>query len=76
MAEYLKLHNQREPLIRLALGQVLLTKLKRPGQAAKVLSKIIPQGLDPQQQQQAASLLVKAQKLAEEDPYEIAGEDW
>jgi membrane associated rhomboid family serine protease len=76
MAEYLKLHNQREPLIRLALGQVLLTKLQRPAQAAKVLAKIIPQGLDPQQQQQAASLLAKAQRLAEEDPYEVAGEDW
>ncbi len=76
MAEYLKLHNQREPLIRLALGQVLLTKLQRPAQAAKVLSKIVPHGLDPAQQQQAASLLAKAQKLAEEDPYEVAGEDW
>ncbi|MBC7854537.1 MAG: rhomboid family intramembrane serine protease [Pirellulaceae bacterium] len=76
MAEYLKLHNQREPLIRLALGQVLLTKLKRPAQAARVLAKIVPDGLDPAQQQQAASLLAKAQALAEEDPYEVAGEDW
>lgn len=76
MAEYLKLHNQRESLIRLALGQILLSKLKRPAQAAKVLAKITPRGLDPQQQQQAASLLAKAQKLAEEDPYEVAGEDW
>ncbi len=76
MAEYLKFHNQREPLIRLALGQVLLTKLKRPAQAAKVLAKILPGSLEPQQAQQAASLLAKAQKLAEEDPYEVAGEDW
>jgi membrane associated rhomboid family serine protease len=76
MAEYLKFHNQREPLIRLALGQVLLTKLQRPAQAAKVLAKIVPGGLEPQQQQQAASLLAKAQRLAEEDPYEVAGEDW
>lgn len=76
MAEYLKLHNQREPLIRLALGQVLLQKLRRPAQAAKVLAKIIPDRLDPQQQQQAASLLAKAQKLTQDDPYEIAGEDW
>lgn len=76
MAEYLKFHNQREPLIRLALGQVLLTKLQRPAQAAKVLAKIVPDGLEPQQQQQAASLLAKAQRLAEEDPYEVAGEDW
>lgn len=76
MAEYLKLHNQREPLIRLALGQVLLQKLHRPAQAAKVLAKIIPDRLEPAQQQQAASLLAKAQKLAEEDPYEVAGEDW
>jgi hypothetical protein len=76
MAEYLKLHNQREPLIRLALGQVLLQKLRRPAQAAKVLAKIIPDRLEPAQQQQAASLLAKAQKLAEEDPYEVAGEDW
>jgi membrane associated rhomboid family serine protease len=76
MAEYLKLHNQREPLIRLALGQVLLQKLHRPAQAAKVLAKIIPGRLEPQQEQQAASLLAKARKLTEDDPYEIAGEDW
>lgn len=76
MAEYLKLHNQREPLIRLALGQVLLSKLHRPAQAAKVLAKIVPGELETQQQQQAASLLAKAQRLAEEDPYEVAGEDW
>ena len=76
MAEYLKLHNQREPLIRLALGQVLLNKLQRPAQAAKVLAKIVPEGLDPPQQQQAASLLAKARMQAEEDPYEVAGEDW
>jgi len=76
MAEYLKLHNAREPLIRLALGQVLLSKMQRPAQAAKVLAKIVPNRLAPQQQQQAASLLAKAQKLAEEDPYEVAGEDW
>jgi membrane associated rhomboid family serine protease len=76
MAEYLKLHNQREPLIRLALGQVLLQKLRRPAQAAKVLAKIIVDRLDPQQQQQAASLLAKARKMTEDDPYEIAGEDW
>ncbi len=76
MAEYLKLHNQREPLIRLALGQVLLQKLHRPAQAAKVLAKIVPDGLEPAQQQQAASLLAKAQQQAEEDPYEVAGEDW
>ena len=76
MGEYLKLHNQREPLIRLALGQVLLTKLKKASAAAKVLAKIDPAGLDPQQQQQAASLLAKARKLVEENPYEVAGEDW
>jgi len=76
MAEYLKLHNAREPLIRLALGQVLLNKLQRPAQAAKVLAKIVPDRLAPQQQQQAASLLAKARALAEEDPYEVAGEDW
>ena len=76
IGEYLKMHNQREPLIRLALGQILLTKLKKPSQAARVLAKIDPHGLDPQQQQQAASLLAKARKLVEENPYEIAGEDW
>lgn len=76
MGEYLKNHNQREPLIRLALGQILLTKLKRPSQAAKVLAKIDRAGLDQQQQQQAASLLAKARKLVEENPYEISGDDW
>jgi membrane associated rhomboid family serine protease len=76
MVEYLQTYAERAPLIRLALAQMLVEHMSRPGQALKVLSKLDPQTLAPHQQAVLARVRERAKKEAAEDPFEISAEDW
>jgi hypothetical protein len=76
MVEYLKTQTQRAAVVRLALAQVLVERLKRPGQALRVLAQLDSPMLPPAQQATLQKLRTRAQNEAEEDPYEVAAEDW
>jgi len=76
MVEYLKTRTERAPLVRLALAQLLVEHLKRPGQALRVLARLDPSTLTPAQQATLEKIRTRAQQDAEEDPYEVAAEDW
>jgi membrane associated rhomboid family serine protease len=76
MVEYLKTRTERAPLIRLALAQLLVEHLKRPGQALRVLARLDSSTLSPAQQATLTKIRARAQQAAEEDPYEVAAEDW
>ena len=76
MVEYLRVHTQRAPLVRLALAQLLVEQLGRPMQAIKVLSKLDASKLPPPQQQTLAALQQRAAKEAEEDPFEATIDGW
>jgi hypothetical protein len=76
MAEYLRFHTKRAPLVRLGLAQILLERLGRPGQALKVLGKLDPQTLPPPRLPIFNRLREQAERQAAEDPYEIAADDW
>jgi hypothetical protein len=76
MVEYLKTRTERAAVIRLALAQLLIEHLQRPGQALRVLTKLDPRELAPAQQATLQKIRLRAQKDAEEDPYEVAAEDW
>lgn len=76
MVEYLRTYSQRAVPVRLALAQICVDQLQRPGQALAVLSKLNGSPLDATQRQVLDSLLAKAQTAYERDPYEVAPEDW
>jgi membrane associated rhomboid family serine protease len=76
MVEYLKTRTERASLVRLALAQLLVEHLKRPGQALRVLARLDPSTLPPAQQATLEKIRKLAQQAAEEDPYEVAAEDW
>jgi hypothetical protein len=61
--------------LRLALGDALIRE-RRPAQALKVLKKLPIEALEEKQKQVVLGLKAKARKLHEEDPYEVADEDW
>ncbi len=75
MADYLKRHTECAEVVRLKLAQALLAE-KRPVQATKVLAKLDEGRLAPQHRQLAAAMREKAQALHEEDPYEVADQNW
>lgn len=75
MADYLARYTTKAATMRIALGDALV-KEHRPAQALKVLDKLDNSGLDAKQRQFVVALCEKARKGREEDPYEVAGEDW
>jgi hypothetical protein len=76
MAEYLRRGGERENQVRLKLAQILLQYEKRPQQALGVLKKLKISSLTEKQRDVFERLRAKAQEMCEEDPYELAGEDW
>jgi membrane associated rhomboid family serine protease len=76
MAEYLSRYAEKSSLVRLKLAQILVVEANRPWQALKVLAKLDLSSLDSAQQELFKRLQAKARKLHEEDPYEVADEDW
>ncbi len=76
MVEYLKTPRQREPAVRLALAQILIEQLGRPRQALKVLGQLESGSLTPAQQATLSKLRGRAELASEEDPFEVAAEDW
>ncbi len=75
MAEHLARYSTRTVALRMALGEALLRE-RRPAQALKVLAKLADAALDARQRQVVSGWRTKARKLHEEDPYEVADEDW
>lgn len=70
-----RLEKQRDDSLS-QIRQILATHENRPLQALKVMAKIDLSTLDASQQEFLAKLRAKAEQLHEEDPYEIANEDW
>ena len=75
MAEHLAKYTTRTVAMRMALGEALIRE-RRPAQALKVLAKLSDAALDARQRQIVMGLREKARKLHEEDPYEVADQDW
>ena len=76
MVEYLRTYSERVVPVRLALAEVLIEHMQRPGQALAVLARLNGQPLDATQRQLLEKLARKAQANYERDPYEVAPEDW
>jgi membrane associated rhomboid family serine protease len=76
MVEYLKTPQPREPAVRLALAQILIEQLDRPKQALKVLSRLDSGALTVAQQSSLSKLEERARRASEEDPFEVAADDW
>jgi membrane associated rhomboid family serine protease len=75
MAEHLARYPTNAIPLRMALGEALIRE-RRPAQALKVLKKLSNDSLDARQRQVVLGLREKSRKLHEEDPYEVADEDW
>ena len=75
MAEHLAKYTTRTAALRMALGEALIRE-RRPAQALKVLAKLSDAALDTRQRQILMGMREKARKLHEEDPYEVADQDW
>jgi len=76
MVEYLRIGGERNTQVRLKLAQILLQYEKRPQQALNVLKKLQISSLTDKQRAVFDRLHTKAVEMCEEDPYELAGEDW
>ncbi len=76
LVEYLRTYRERVVPVRLALAEILIEHMQRPGQALHVLAKLNGQPLDAAQRQLVEKLGSKAQAAYERDPYEVAPEDW
>jgi hypothetical protein len=76
MVEYLKTPQPRASAVRLALAQVLIEKLNRPKQALKVLERIDAATLTQPQQTSLSRMQQRAEHAADEDPFEVAAEEW
>jgi membrane associated rhomboid family serine protease len=76
MVDYLKTPLPRAPAVRLALAQILIEQLGRPIQALKVLARVDPSSVSPSQQAALSKLRARAERAAEDDPFEVAAEDW
>jgi membrane associated rhomboid family serine protease len=76
MVEYLHLFTERAALVRLALAQLLIEQLNRPVQGLKVLTRLDAKQLPAPQQQKLAALRQRAQREAEENPFEATVDDW
>jgi membrane associated rhomboid family serine protease len=76
MAEYIAKHPLKAALVRLKLAQILVTVEKRPAQALKQMAKIDGAALDARQREFLEKLRAKAEQLHQQDPYEIADQEW
>jgi membrane associated rhomboid family serine protease len=76
MLEYLRTYQERAVPVRLALAQVLTDHKQRPRQALAVLAKLNGTPLDDAHQKAFAAIHAKAKAAFEQDPYEVAPEDW
>jgi len=76
MLEYLKTYTERTAAVRIALAQVLTDHKQRPRQALAVLAKLNGAPLDAAQQKALEAARAKATAAFEQDPYEVAPEDW
>ena len=76
MVEYLGTYSERVVPVRLALAEVLIEHMQRPGQALAVLARLNGHPLDATQRQLLERLARNAQANYERDPYEVAPEDW
>lgn len=76
MVTFLRTYPARDAAVRLALAQLLIEKKQRGRQAYSVLQKIDRSKLDPRQLPLLDQFATKARALAEDDPYEVAAEDW
>ncbi|WP_425618718.1 rhomboid family intramembrane serine protease [Anatilimnocola sp. NA78] len=76
MVTFLRTYPQRDAAVRLALAQILIDKKQRGAQACKVLDKVQLKQLDPRQVPILETFRTKARAMADDDPYEVAAEDW
>ena len=76
MRHYLELHKQKSGTVRLKLAEVLIAKQERPAAALKVLAKISPVELNPQQEEIAKRLRAKAEVLQAEGAIELESDDF
>ena len=76
MVTFLRTYPQRDAAVRLALAQLLIEKKQRGLQAYKVLQKVDKTKLDPRQQPLLDRFSAQARAMADDDPYEVAPEDW
>ncbi|HZL88666.1 MAG TPA: rhomboid family intramembrane serine protease [Pirellulaceae bacterium] len=76
MLEYLKTYTERTAAVRIALAQVLTDHKQRPRQALAVLAKLNGAPLDAAQQKALEAARAKATAAFEQDPYEVAPEEW
>jgi len=76
MVVFLRQYPQRDAAVRLALAQIMLEKKQRGLQALKVLEKIDKRQLDPRHIPTYEKFTNHAQAMANDDPYEVAAEDW
>lgn len=76
MVTFLRNYPQRDAAVRLALAQLLLEKKNRGRQAYHVLQKIDQSKLDPRHLPLLERFETQARAMAEDDPYEVAAEDW
>ena len=76
MVEYVRAQGPRELQVRLKLAQVLIESQRRPAQALRVLGKLDPAALSPEEQVFGLRLRERAEVLREEAPLELGGEDW
>lgn len=76
MVTFLRQYPQRDAAVRLALAQLLIDKKQRGRQAFYVLQKIDRSKLDPRQTPLLEKFATQARAMAEDDPYEVAAEDW
>ncbi len=76
MVTFLRTYPQRDAAVRLALAQLLMEKKQRGRQALYVLKKINKSQLDPRQTPLLERFSTQAHAMAEDDPYEVAAEDW
>jgi membrane associated rhomboid family serine protease len=76
MVVFLRQYPQRDAAVRLALAQIMMEKKSRGLQALKVLEKIDPRKLDPRHVPTYQKFVQHAQTMSNDDPYEVAAEDW
>ncbi len=76
MVEYLRTYHRRALEVRLKLALILVEKEGRPVQALRVLAKIQAETLTSKQRELYLRLQRKAERLARDNPYEVAADDW
>ena len=76
MVVFLRQYPQRDAAVRLALAQIMMEKKSRGLQALKVLQKIDPRKLDPRHVPTYRNSCSTPRPMANDDPYEVAAEDW